>query len=64
MTLVGDGARIPELCAEHGLAVDALQVIDEPDVMAAGAKAVAMPRHEDTGFSFNLRREYAYQLAP
>jgi len=44
VTLVGDGARIAGLCEELGLAAAAFTVIDEPDVLAAGAQAVAMVR--------------------
>ena len=44
MTLVGDGALISGLCAEHGIDQGLLQVIDEPDVVTAGARAVAMVR--------------------
>jgi len=44
VTLVGDGPRIAGLCAEYGLGEDLFTVIDEPDVVAAGAKAVALVR--------------------
>ncbi len=44
VTLVGDGARIAELCAELSLDPSVLKVVDEPGVLAAGAKAVAMVR--------------------
>ena len=44
VTLVGDGARIAELCAELKLDASVLTVIDEPDVLAAGARAVALVR--------------------
>jgi len=44
VTLVGDGAQIAGLRAEYGLDQIDLAVVDEPDVLAAGAKAVAMVR--------------------
>ncbi len=39
ITLVGDGSRIAELCGELGLDAGVFTVVDEPDVLAAGAKA-------------------------
>ena len=42
--LVGDGVRIGELCVELGLDAGGLTVVDEPDVLAAGARAVALVR--------------------
>ena len=44
VTLVGDGARITALCAEHGLDPGVFTVVDEPDTVAAGRRAVAMVR--------------------
>jgi phosphate butyryltransferase len=44
VTLVGDEARIRGLCSELGLAADLLTIIDEPNVLAAGARAVALVR--------------------
>jgi len=44
VTLVGDGERISALCAEYGLDGAVFAVVDEPDVLAAGVKAVAMVR--------------------
>ncbi len=44
VTLVGDGMQIAGLCAEFGLDQDQLTVVNEPGVLAAGAKAVAMVR--------------------
>ena len=44
MILVGDGARITALCAEHDLDAGVFTVIDEPDTVEAGRKAVAMVR--------------------
>jgi len=45
ITLVGDAARIAELCKEHGLDMGAFTVIDEPDVIAAGAVARDLVRN-------------------
>ncbi len=39
ITLVGEGARIDTLCTELGLDRSVFEVIDEPDVFAAGLKA-------------------------
>ena len=44
VTLVGDGARIANLCAEHGLDPAVFRVVDEPDTVEAGRRAVAMVR--------------------
>jgi phosphate butyryltransferase len=44
VTLVGDRARIEALCQEHGLASDAFRIVDEPDEVRAGARAVKMVR--------------------
>jgi len=44
VTLVGDGERIGALCAEYGLDPALFTVVDIPDVLEAGAKAVAMVR--------------------
>ena len=45
VTLVGDGARIAALCAEHGLdRRRSSRVVDEPDTVEAGRRAVAMVR--------------------
>ncbi len=47
VTLVGDGARIAELCTEMGLPTDVFEVVDEPDVIAAGHRARDMVRDGD-----------------
>jgi len=44
VTLVGDAARIRELCAEFDLAADIFTIVDEPDTVEAGAKAVELVR--------------------
>lgn len=44
MTLVGDGERIKNLCAEMGLDAGAFKVIEEADAVAAGRKAVGLVR--------------------
>ncbi len=44
MILVGDGARIAALCDEHGLDAGAFEIVDEPEAVAAGHRAVAMVR--------------------
>lgn len=44
VTLVGDGALIMALCAEHGLDPAIFTVVDEPDTIEAGRRAVAMVR--------------------
>jgi phosphate butyryltransferase len=44
MILVGDSGRISALCAEHGLNPAVLTVVDEPDELAAGRRAVEMVR--------------------
>ncbi len=44
VTLVGDGAQIAGLCAKFGLDEKVLTVVDEPDVLAAGARAVDLVR--------------------
>jgi phosphate butyryltransferase len=45
VTLVGDGVRIAGLCADYGLNAGVFKIVDEPDVLAAGARAVAMVRN-------------------
>jgi len=47
VTLVGDGSRIQALCAEFNIDPAVFKVVDEPDTVAAGAKAVAMVRAGD-----------------
>ncbi len=47
VTLVGDRGRIEKLCAEFGLQTAVFTIIDEPDTLAAGARAVAMVRAGD-----------------
>ena len=42
MTLVGDKNRIDALCDEHNIDPSVFTIIDEPNVMKAGAAAVAM----------------------
>lgn len=42
VTLVGDAVRIDALCAQLDLARDALDVVDEADPLAAGARALAL----------------------
>lgn len=44
MILVGDAERIAALCAENGLDASLFRVIDEKDVLTAGAKAVELVR--------------------
>ncbi|MBU2503277.1 phosphate butyryltransferase [bacterium] len=44
VTLVGDRERILRLCGEFALDRDLFTVVDEPDLVAAGARAVAMVR--------------------
>lgn len=44
VTLVGDGAQIAGLCSEYGLEPDVFTIVDEPNVLAAGAAAVALVR--------------------
>ncbi len=44
VTLVGDGAQIAGLCSEFGLEPDVFTVVDEPNVLAAGAVAVDLVR--------------------
>jgi phosphate butyryltransferase len=44
VTLVGDGARIKRLCGEMGLDAAGFRIIEEPDAVAAGKKAVALVR--------------------
>ena len=44
ITLVGDGERIRQLCAEQGLDTGALAVVDEADTAVAGARARDMVR--------------------
>ncbi|MFN2370175.1 MAG: phosphate acyltransferase, partial [Candidatus Krumholzibacteriia bacterium] len=44
VTLVGDAARIAALSAEHGLDPGVFTVVDEPDTVEAGRRAVAMVR--------------------
>lgn len=47
VTLVGDGKVIHDLCREFGLDVGLFTVIDIPDVLEAGAKAVSMVKNGD-----------------
>lgn len=42
--LVGDAARIDELCGEFGLDAGLFTITDEPDPLAAGARALALVR--------------------
>jgi phosphate butyryltransferase len=44
VTLVGDGTRIRQLCRQFGLDTGLLTIVDEPDLLAAGARAVALVR--------------------
>lgn len=44
VSLVGDGERIAALCGEFGLDAGLFDVVDIPDVLEAGARAVAMVR--------------------
>jgi len=44
MILVGDAARIGELCREHGLDQGTFRVVDEAEPVAAGRRAVSMVR--------------------
>ncbi len=44
VTLVGDEARIDALCAELRLDAGLFTIVDEPDAVAAGARAVALVR--------------------
>ncbi|MFH1843372.1 MAG: phosphate acyltransferase, partial [bacterium] len=44
VTLVGDQQQIETLCQEFGLDAGLFDIIDEPDELAAGARAVAMVR--------------------
>ncbi len=47
VTLVGDADRINVLCKEFGLDAGVFTVVDEKDVLAAGAKAVKMVRSKE-----------------
>ncbi len=42
MILVGDGKRIESLCSEYDIDPGLFKIIDEPDVLEAGAKAINM----------------------
>jgi len=44
VTLVGDRARIEALCAGHGLDAGLFTVVDEPDAVRAGARALRLVR--------------------
>jgi phosphotransacetylase len=44
ITIVGDSRRIDEVCAEHDLDRGRFEVLDEPDDMRAGQRAVEMIR--------------------
>jgi len=44
MILVGEGARITALCGEHGLDAGDFRIVDEPEAVAAGRRAVALVR--------------------
>ncbi|MBE0565940.1 MAG: phosphate butyryltransferase [Krumholzibacteria bacterium] len=44
VTLVGDAARIAVLCAGHGIDPGVFTVVDEPDTVQAGRRAVALVR--------------------
>jgi phosphate butyryltransferase len=45
VTLIGDWERIEKLCGEYGLDAGVFNIVDEKDVLLAGAKAVAMVRN-------------------
>ena len=40
--LIGNKARIEEMAAQLGINMDRVEIIDEPDVVAAAEKAVAL----------------------
>jgi phosphate butyryltransferase len=44
VTLVGDGARIEALCAEHGLDPSLFAIVDVPDAVRAGSRALKLVR--------------------